>query len=131
LRLKLTGILSAAADDTLAGALIEGPDRETLYYRPGESLPGNATLKQVYPDRVVIDRSGRLENLYFPEEFNSPALASYQEPAQDESATYDYNQDQSGSSEPEEVSASQVGEARKASIKERLSKLRSRLMNNR
>ncbi len=126
LQLKLTGIL-AAEDDTLTGALIEGPDRETSNYKPGDALPGNATLKQVHPDRVVIERAGRFENLYFPAEFSSGGFAAYAPPVQDEIATYDYTQNDMIPAE--DISTSQVSEARKASIKERLSQLRNRLMN--
>ena len=66
LRLKLTGVL-AGKNDILASALIEGPDRQTRSYRVDEEVPGGATIKHVYHDRVVLNRSGRLENLIFEE----------------------------------------------------------------
>ena len=66
LKLKLTGVMASTASAE-ASALIEGPDKKTLNYRIDDELPGGASLKQVYADRVVIERSGRLENLVFVE----------------------------------------------------------------
>lgn len=67
LRLILRGA-SSSGDINKASALIEGPDKETLKYVVNDTLPGNAKLKSVYEKRVVIERNGRLENLYFPDE---------------------------------------------------------------
>ena len=55
----------AGKNNILASALIEGPNRKTRNYRVDEEVPGGAILKQVYPDRVVLERSGNLENLIF------------------------------------------------------------------
>lgn len=66
LRLTLTGVL-AGKDNIQASALIEGPDRQTRSYRVSEEVPGGAILREVYPDRVVLERGGRLENLIFEE----------------------------------------------------------------
>ncbi|WP_416399090.1 type II secretion system protein N [Allohahella sp. A8] len=101
LQLTLRGISSSDAND-VGGALIEGPDRITDFFRVGESMPGNASLHSVYANRVVIDRSGQLENLFFPEEigsgssveaysppddsYNQSYEQEYQEPAYDQSA---------------------------------------------
>ena len=37
------------------------------YYSIGSVLPGNATLEEVYKDRVLLRRNGRLETLSFNE----------------------------------------------------------------
>ena len=66
LRLTLTGVL-AGKDNIQASALIEGPDKQTRNYRVSEEVPGGAILREVYADRVVLERSGRLENLIFEE----------------------------------------------------------------
>jgi len=66
LKLILRGISATNADDS-SGALIEGPDRQTEFFRIGDNMPGNAVLHAVFANRVVIDRNGRFENLYFPE----------------------------------------------------------------
>jgi len=54
-----------------SGALIEGPDKSTGFFRIGSLLPGNAKLHAIYTDRIVIDRNGKLENLSFPEQSSS------------------------------------------------------------
>src|SRR5690606_33584490 len=63
LRLVLRGV-SASTTDELASALVEGPDQQTHAYVVGDLLPVDATLRAVYPNRIVIERRGRLENLY-------------------------------------------------------------------
>lgn len=126
LKLKLTGILSTE-EDVLTGALIEGPDRDTSYYKPGDALPGDAVLKQVHADRVVIDRGGRFENLYFPEEFSSATFTTTPEPQ--EEVYQDTSYTEPSEQAPEEITP-QVSEAQKNSIKDRLSKLRSRINTN-
>lgn len=47
-------------------AIIEGPDGKTRSYRVGNRLYGQAELRQVYADRVVLSRNGALETLQFP-----------------------------------------------------------------
>ena len=69
LRLILRGVSASNSTDEnkTASALIEGPDKETLKYSINNTLPGNAKLRSVYEKRIVIERNGRLENLYFPD----------------------------------------------------------------
>lgn len=73
LKLTLRGV-SVSDDPEFASALVEGPDRKTGIYTIDAELPGNATLHEVYKDRIVINRKGILEKLYFPKE-NDPAAA--------------------------------------------------------
>lgn len=74
LRLLLRGVL--AADGEFPGsALIEDDSGSTEAYLVGEALPGNATLRSVHPNRVIIQRSGALENLYFPDSENRSGLS--------------------------------------------------------
>lgn len=89
LRLVLRGV-SATTEDEAGGALIEGPDRQTNFFRIGEQMPGNVVLHSVYANRVVLDRNGALENLTFPDTFDdggyvtvydSGAAQSYDEPS--------------------------------------------------
>lgn len=87
LRLTLRGV-SASSGEESASVLVEGPDQQTQVYRIGDNLPGNAILRAIYPTRVVIERNGRLENLYFPEQDDSSAaipvyqdIPTYEEPA--------------------------------------------------
>ncbi len=66
LRLVLRGVM-AADGESPGSALIEDPDGETNSYMVGDSLPGDALLRTVLPNRVILERDGKLENLYFPE----------------------------------------------------------------
>ncbi len=122
MRLKLTGVL-AGKDNLQAGALIEGPDRQTRSYRIDEEVPGGATLKQVFPDRVVLERSGRLENLVF-EETRSIGIET-QTSVEEETVSYTPQPSHSAQANLENFNKQQTQQ-----IKDRLSKLRNRLQNN-
>jgi general secretion pathway protein C len=125
LKLKLTGVLASPSPDE-ASALIEGPDRDTENYAINDELPGGATLKQVYPDRVVIERSGRLENLVFVES-KSIGIQSYIPPEEDD---LDPRDQVTPASLPAATSGKPTT-ARTQGIKDRLSKLRKRMLQNR
>jgi general secretion pathway protein C len=66
LRLVLTGVFTAK-DGGPSGAIIEEIGKSAEYYGLGSVLPGNATLEEVYEDRVLLRRNGRLEALSFDE----------------------------------------------------------------
>lgn len=66
LRLELLGVFQTG-DSASAGAIIAEKNGEGQLYRPGEVLPGNATLEEVYGDRVILRRQGRLETLKLKE----------------------------------------------------------------
>tara|TARA_R110002072_G_scaffold97528_3_gene214468 strand:- start:1625 stop:2281 length:657 start_codon:yes stop_codon:yes gene_type:complete len=121
LRLRLTGVL-AGKNNILASALIEGPDRKTRNYRIDEEVPGGATLKRVYHDRVVLERSGRLENLIFEETrpigIETQARNTPPEPIARPAPGYSTNNMQN------------FNQQQTQQIKDRLSRLRSRLQNN-
>ncbi len=76
LRLILRGVSATGENSSNASALIEGPNKETLKYSIKDSLPGKAKLKSVYANRIVIERNGRLENLYFPDAKNIGIVSS-------------------------------------------------------
>lgn len=134
LRLVLRGVGASdllESDDgkpvrQLAGALVEGPDRKTDYYVLGAQLPGDAALKAVYADRIVIERQGNLENLYFPEEFET---ASFEVQDVEPSLT---GSDQATPSLHISVpqSGTETSDARKEEIRARLERLRERLRSN-
>lgn len=121
LKLTLTGV-SAGSGDRAASALVEGPDRKTELYKVGDSLPGNAKLHTIYADRIVIDRSGRLENLYFPKVSSGGAryLAAIT-PQTDEDTAEIQPMPAPSTSNPG------LSEGRKQSIKDRLNAIRSRI----
>ena len=65
MQLTLRGVFTAD-DPALASAIIETGDGKMQIIKTGGGLGADASLKQVYANRVVIARSGVLENLYFP-----------------------------------------------------------------
>jgi len=66
LKLVLRGAL-ASDDKQHARAIIADPGGQEEQYSIGDTLPGNAELSEVYPDRVILMRNGRYETLRLPE----------------------------------------------------------------
>ncbi|MEM9302822.1 MAG: type II secretion system protein GspC [Pseudomonadota bacterium] len=63
-QLNLTLLGTFAAEDPEAGFAIVADDRdEQGRYRAGDDLPGNATLREIFADRIVLERQGRRETL--------------------------------------------------------------------
>ncbi|MDX1570613.1 MAG: type II secretion system protein GspC [Xanthomonadales bacterium] len=63
LNLALLGTF--AAEDPQGGIAIIADDQSNQgSYRVGDELPGNATLKEVHVDRIVLERLGRRESLH-------------------------------------------------------------------
>ena len=125
LRLFLRGVM--AADGEFPGsALIEDQKGNTEAYPVGDELPGNAKLRSVHPNRVVIERGGKLENLFFPEEKNqsglSVAASNQPEPQQSAPAVQPPT--------PNQTSSPAADEQRREEIRRRLEQLRERLRNN-
>ena len=65
LRLILAGTL-AEADPARGWAIIGESAQAARVYATGASLPGGARLREVYADRVILERGGRLESLLLP-----------------------------------------------------------------
>lgn len=66
LRLMLKGVFTSE-NASESSAIIEEIGRSAEYYRVGDKVPGNATLEEVYSDRVLLRRAGKLETLAFDE----------------------------------------------------------------
>ncbi len=68
LQLVLKGVIGAS-NQARALAIINSRDgkSEDGIYGVGDSLPGNAVLKDIYSDRVVLRRAGKLETLLLDE----------------------------------------------------------------
>jgi len=133
LRLTLTGILEAT-DSKLASALIEGPDKTTESYKPGDTLPGNAKLERVLTNRVVIERSGRRENLLFPEITSSSFIAETETTDTSKTMTNEWVNNRNtlplsnNGAFSENVNAlPQISQQQKQNIKERLADIRKRM----
>jgi type II secretory pathway component PulC len=72
LELTLRGAF-AANNNEHAGAIILDDRQIANHYVIGDELPGDAILKGIYPDRVVLARGGVFETLYFPQDESSKA----------------------------------------------------------
>ena len=125
LRLTLRGAL--AGDGEFPGsALVEDQSGNTEAYLVGDTLPGNAQLRTVLPERVIIERNGTLENLFFPDMDESRGLELEVS-----------SENEAGSSQPTsnegELSARQSpdDQTRREEVRERLQQLRQRLQENR
>ena len=77
LQLTLHGVI-ASPNPVLARAIVADAAGNDNFYKIGDTLPGNATLKEIHGDRIVIQRGGRLETLTLPKtSLNmSPAAAT-------------------------------------------------------
>ena len=75
LRLVLHGVF-ASPDPALAMAIIAEKGGHDRAYRRGEALPGGATLHEIYPDRVILSRNGRLETLKLIRRHDSVSVGS-------------------------------------------------------
>ncbi|MBA53441.1 MAG: hypothetical protein CMK89_03210 [Pseudomonadales bacterium] len=66
LSLELQAVFIAPVEDR-STAMIAEARKDSKLYRIGDKVPGNVTLAAVYQDRVLLNRNGQLEALYFPE----------------------------------------------------------------
>jgi general secretion pathway protein C len=64
LNLALRGVVAGEN----GGAIIGTPNGDESFYKTGARLPGGAVLREVYSDRVVLERSGQRETLRLPRE---------------------------------------------------------------
>lgn len=67
LNLVLRGILAAQPMSMASAIIASGKNGKEMIYGIGDSVPGNATIEEIYPSRVVLMRNGRLETLKLPE----------------------------------------------------------------
>lgn len=66
LRLVLRGV-AASSDNSRSSAMIEGSNGKVENYFVGNKVEGAATIDSIHNDRIVLERRGRLETLYFPQ----------------------------------------------------------------
>lgn len=67
LNLKLRGLL-ASTDPVAARAIIADGKGVEEAYAVGDKLPGNAVLREIYADRVILEYRGRMETLRLPKD---------------------------------------------------------------
>jgi len=75
LRLTLKGVF-ASNEKALGRAIIADPKGKEDSYAVGDPLPGGARLSEIYPDRIILERSGRFETLKLPKKRNAPMVRS-------------------------------------------------------
>lgn len=128
LRIFLRGVL--AADGKFpASALIEDSDSKTEAYVVGDELPGGALLRSVHPHRVILDRSGKLENLYFPETDDQSGLSVAINEINETTADQD-TQTYIEPPAPGSTRTASSSDQRREEIRQRLEQLRERLRKN-
>lgn len=135
LRLTLRGVL-AADGDFPGSALIEDDKGNTEVYLVGNELPGNATLRSVHAGRVILERTGKLENLYFPEDDNRTGMNLSTSQQQREeglpSASASNTPVQRAATPPpvRRPATPDATEQRREEVRQRLEELRERLRTN-
>lgn len=67
LNLKLLGVMASTEPDAARAIIADSRGVEDTY-AVGKQLPGNAVLRAIYPDRVILESRGRLETLRLPKE---------------------------------------------------------------
>jgi len=70
LQLVLSGVF-AANDPKISLAIISQKGQKDKTYQIGDTLPGNVKLHQIYTDRVILSRSGKLETLRISKKKNN------------------------------------------------------------
>ena len=60
LRIKLIGIISSTSDGQ-SRVIIEEPSRKQKYYKVGDKIKSNVTVKIIQPDHIVIMHNSREE----------------------------------------------------------------------
>ena len=73
LNLILKGVLAADPMDNASAIISMGKRGKEDIYGIGDKV-SSATIKEIYPDRVILERSGRFETLRLPKEFSSNTL---------------------------------------------------------
>jgi len=71
LRLTLKGVF-ASDEKGLGRAIVADPKGKEDNYAVGDPLPGGARVSAIYPDRIILERSGRFETLKLPKKRNAP-----------------------------------------------------------
>jgi general secretion pathway protein C len=68
--LKLMGTIASPDPDLSAAIITDGANEEKVFLI-GEAISSNVRLHAVYLERVVLNESGRLTNLWLPEEYSA------------------------------------------------------------
>ncbi|MBT8120277.1 MAG: type II secretion system protein GspC [Gammaproteobacteria bacterium] len=63
LNLTLKGVLAAIPMEMASAIIAQGKNGKEDIYGIGDKMPGGVEIKEIYPEYVVLERSGRLETL--------------------------------------------------------------------
>lgn len=131
LRIFLRGVM-AGTEELPGSALIEDDRSRTEVYIIGDELPGNARLRSVHANRIIIERGGKLENLYFPEldDRSGVTLASVNDSAPEVEPSQARSPAQPASGQSRPMATQQATDERREEIRKRLEELRQRLRDN-
>ena len=80
LNLVLAGTI-AHADPKRGYAILGESAAGARVYAVGKTVAGGAKLHAVYPDRVILDRGGKLESLLLPKQFQGGGMSAAAGPA--------------------------------------------------
>jgi general secretion pathway protein C len=80
MNLVLVGTI-AASDPEKGYAIVGENPTSARVYAVGKTITGGTKLHAVYPDRVILDRGGRLEALMLPKKFQGGGVAALPPPA--------------------------------------------------
>jgi general secretion pathway protein C len=64
LNMTLKGVIAIQPMSRALAIIAEKGGNNEQLYGLGDQIPGNATIRVIYPDRVIINRSGMLETLF-------------------------------------------------------------------
>jgi general secretion pathway protein C len=132
LQLTLKGISSSNDNGKEASAIVEDSSKKTLTYKIGDRLPGGAKIVAIYTKRIVIERSGKKENLLFPEDkaigINQDLPTQYQSTVPIPSPqSLGYSDSASAAIQREASGLDNLSEERKKTIRARLEKIRQKM----
>jgi general secretion pathway protein C len=63
LNLTLKGVLAAIPMEMASAIIAQGKNGKEDIYGIGDVMPGGVTIKEIHPEYIVLERSGRLETL--------------------------------------------------------------------
>lgn len=75
LNLQLKGVLATTPMEYGSAIISKGKNGNEDTYAPGDKVSG-ATVKEIYADRVILERAGKLETLRMPKDNSSSLITS-------------------------------------------------------
>ncbi|MDH5610920.1 MAG: type II secretion system protein GspC [Gammaproteobacteria bacterium] len=75
LNLVLRGILTAGTTQAASAIIAQGANGREEIYGIDDKIPGGITLREIYPEHIILERQGKLETLHL-EKDSSPDLIS-------------------------------------------------------